>query len=185
MTFSKWGWLVSRNRKKLVGQLQETFSEIIEELSGGQLSGNLEFVCGWKNGPGQSSDHLFEKLKENNERDRFRKSTSIGPQLDDFDVLLHGKKARKFASQGQQRSCAVALLLSVVKLLTESGMKQPIILMDDVSSELDANVRMRLFDIVTRQDGQTIITTTEETLIDDLVPQRVFRVENGIVRVES
>jgi len=184
-TFSKWGWMVSKNRKELVEQLENDFSDIIEELSDKELSGKLRYICGWKDGPGSDADHLFGKLKDCYERDKFRKSTSIGPQLDDFDVLLHMKKARKFGSQGQQRSCAVALLLSIVNIITELGMERPIILMDDISSELDSNVRKRLFEIIKRLNAQTIVTTTEESLIDDLVPQSLFRVKKGTVKVES
>ncbi len=184
VALSKWGWLVSNNRKELVKQIEDKFSEIIEDISDGELSGSLEFVSGWKDGPGSDSEFFLEKLQDIYERDKIRKITTIGPQMDDLDVMIHMKKARTFGSQGQQRSCAVALLLSIVNLLTELGMERPIILLDDVSSELDANVRKRLFEIIKRNQGQTIVTTTEKSLMDDLEPQRVFMVDRGMVKVE-
>lgn len=184
-TLSKWGWILSKNRKDLLDRLQDNFSETIRKLSKGSLDAKLEFVCGWKDGPGPDSNHLLEKLDNVYDRDRFRKMTTLGPQLDDFNILLNDQRARKFGSQGQQRSCALALLLSTVDLLTKQGMERPIILMDDVSSELDADVRKRLFEIIMNYRTQTIVTTTEESLVKDLSPQRVFRVENGEVRVES
>ena len=90
---------------------------------------------------GESTEEIYNKLKtalNNNVEDDCRTGfTNIGPQRDDFDIIINQKKAKMFASQGQQRSAVLSLKLAEAKVLSELTGENPVILLDDVLSELD------------------------------------------------
>jgi DNA replication and repair protein RecF len=94
---------------------------------------------------------------------------------------MGGSSARKFASQGQQRMAAIALLLAVVQEVVANGGERPVILLDDVSSELDSGRRKMLFERVGDLGGQVLITTTDEGMVAELADKSVkrFLVEGG------
>ena len=103
---------------------------------------------------------LYAHLLELREREYLSARTLIGPHRDEVIFLLDGQDSRRFASQGQQRSIALALKLGQLALIREISGNQPILLLDDVMSELDENRRDMLIKTL---DGQiqTIITTTD------------------------
>ena len=107
--------------------------------------------------------------------------TSTGPHRDDFSFLADGVDIRKFGSQGQQRTAALSLKLSEIELVKKMTKDTPVLLLDDVLSELDSNRQNYLLNSI--GDIQTIITCTG---LDDFVNNRfeinkVFRVANRTV----
>ena len=74
--------------------------------------------------------------------------TLAGPHLDDFDFRLNGKEARKFASQGQKRSLAIAVRLAQAKLISQTNAEFPIIIFDDVLAELDKNRTEKIIELL-------------------------------------
>ena len=114
------------------------------------------------------------------------KITSVGPHRDDFAFLLNGIDIRKFGSQGQQRTAALSLKLAEIELVKKITKDVPILLLDDVLSELDSNRQNYLLNTI--GDVQTIITCTG---LDDFVNNRfqinrVYQVTDGkIERIES
>ncbi len=180
------GAQVSQARRELVTGLLPGFAELVDELSSGQLAGSLRFKAGWNDEAGGSAGDLMEQINARLQSDLRRQTTSIGPQLDDFEILLDERPARRYASQGQQRVCAVALLLAVVSRAVAGGHPQPVILLDDVSSELDAKVRSRLFDRVASLGGQVLVTSTDPGLADELGADlgSLFRVQQGRVTMQ-
>lgn len=100
-------------------------------------------------------------LERKRPHDRRRKSTSVGPHLDDLELMLDGVAAKERASQGQHRAMALALKLAELEDLAERLGEPPILLLDDMSSELDAQRSRQLFEAVGRLDGQVILTATE------------------------
>ena len=99
------------------------------------------------------------KLKKNLVLDQKRGYTSIGPHLDDFSVVIDGLDARKFASQGQQRTAVLAIKMGEVALFKLAGGADPIILLDDVFSEFDQQRQHHLFNFLSDRGGQSFITT--------------------------
>jgi DNA replication and repair protein RecF len=97
--------------------------------------------------------------------ERGRKQALVGPPRDDITFLIDGREARSFASQGQQRTIALAWKWAEVALVTDLLKKKPVLLLDDVMSELDASRRAALTDLV-QQDVQTFITTTTTAYFD-------------------
>lgn len=175
------GSKVSATRAWLIEMLSPRIEEILSFLSDGHIRAQLRFHAGWKHDSSFSKESLAEALDQGLERDRRRGKTGTGPQGDDLDVVLNQASARRYASQGQQRAVAVALMLAVVDSAVSSGAEQPVILLDDVSSELDALRRDRLFERVRAFGGQVLITATEAKLVEPVYEKaaQVLTVHEG------
>ena len=119
------------------------------------------------------------------EKDLRFMTTNVGPHRDDLSFFNGDVDLRKYGSQGQQRTCALSLKLAEIELVRQLIHDQPVLLLDDVLSELDRNRQNYLLDSI--QDTQTIITCTglEEFIDGKLTLDRVFRVVNGTISIES
>ena len=169
------GSQVIERRITFTEQLNDIIGEIHSRLSGGRE--HLKVVYE----PDVTSENFAEALHRNQERDIRLKMTSTGPHRDDFSFLADGVDIRKFGSQGQQRTAALSLKLSEIELVKKMTKDTPVLLLDDVLSELDSNRQNYLLNSI--GDIQTIITCTG---LDDFVNNRfeinkVFRVANGTV----
>lgn len=134
-----------------------------EEVSFEYISPGISLV------PHASLDDIKEKLlqglKEKQDQDKQTGATSIGPHRDDILFCLNGQSARIYGSQGQQRSLVLAWKLALVRYTEEYLGKRPLLLLDDVMSELDATRRETITHFL-QQDIQTVITTTHEGYFD-------------------
>ena len=121
-----------------------------------------------------------DKLNSLYDREKLYGMTLIGPHRDDFSFLLDGKDLSLYGSQGQIRSAILALKLSEVFLFKEVEDDYPVLLLDDIFSELDVEKRNRLVKYIS-DDVQTIITTTDIHMIDESLVRKakVFNVCNG------
>ena len=119
------------------------------------------------------------------EKDLRFMTTNVGPHRDDLSFFNGEVDLRKYGSQGQQRTCALSLKLAEIELVRQLIHDQPVLLLDDVLSELDRSRQNYLLDSI--QDTQTIITCTglEEFIDGKLTLDRVFRVVNGTISVEG
>ncbi|MBQ9516153.1 MAG: DNA replication and repair protein RecF, partial [Ruminococcus sp.] len=128
-------------------------------------------------------DMLREKLREafqNAQREDFYTGyTSVGPHRDDLDFKINDISVRRFGSQGQQRSAVLSMKLSEAQLLYEKNEERPIILLDDVLSELDNSRQDFLLNKV--EDYQVFVTCCEESNKEQLKNGKVFYIENGVV----
>ena len=129
----------------------------------------------------QFKERFKEALRESFPRDRARGMTSVGPHRADLLVELDGVDARHFASQGQQRALILAMKLGEVEILTEHLQAPPILLLDDVSSELDVRRTEHLFHLIRRIGGQVFVTTTGAADLPSLPEDLSFYVRNGSV----
>ena len=178
---------ISESRKEVLERISRHAEEMVSGVIPGAGNVSISFEPGWSLGGEISSGELLRQLRENLKADLRRGQTGLGPQQDDFDVELGGSSARKFASQGQQRIMAIAMLLAVVSEVIACGGERPVILLDDVSSELDAVRRKMLFDRVGELGGQVLITTTDEGMVAELPEEEVkrFHVEQGRVKAQE
>ena len=131
--------------------------------------------------PSVESEELEQSLWRNRERDLRMKMTSSGPHRDDLIVSVNGIDIRKYGSQGQQRTAALSLKLSEIYLVKKKIRDTPVLLLDDVLSELDSSRQTYLLESI--HDIQTLITCTG---LDDFVSHqfkinRVFQVVKGHV----
>lgn len=125
---------------------------------------------------------LAEGLRQTSRDERDRGYTLIGPHRDDLSAALNGRDVKTYASQGQHRAFVLAMKIAEISYLEERYHFAPILLLDDVSSELDRERNRFLFDFLReRAEGQVFITTTHRDfiLLDEDV--RVFHVEHGDV----
>jgi DNA replication and repair protein RecF len=132
--------------------------------------------------PGGDSDHLSAQLLERRAEEARRRVTLCGPHRDDFLPALDGLPAGTFASEGQQRTIALALKLAQATLLHEARQQSPILLLDDIFGELDPHRRNALLAALPA-GSQKLITTTHLGWLDTqpLDAQR-YQVERGTIR---
>jgi len=123
----------------------------------------------------------LERLRRSRDDDIFRGSTSSGPHRDDLQLSLNGVEARLFSSQGQQRSIVLSLKIAELMLLTEMTGETPILLLDDVMSELDQSRRSKLMEVI--QGHQVFLTCTDTAQI--FPSDQILISENIDAAVES
>ena len=124
-------------------------------------------------------DRYRDRLQADRADDLRQGSTRNGPHRDDFLLTLDGRNAHDFASQGQQRSCALALRIAEVGLMEARRGEAPLLLLDDLGSELDAGRRTRLLETL-RGGAQAFLTTTRRTdFVADLPLAASWRVDAG------
>ena len=111
------------------------------------------------------AESFLAKLVERRTVDAVRGMATVGPQRDDLEIALSGRGARGHASQGQHRTIALALKLAEVELTTSLRALRPLVLLDDVSSELDRSRTAQLFEHLAREASQVFLTTTRAELI--------------------
>ena len=170
-----YGGKIIERRRAFAEQLNEIIYDIHLRLSGGKE--HLKIVYE----PDVEEDAFAERLSQGQERDIRMKMTGTGPHRDDFSFLADGVDIRRFGSQGQQRTAALSLKLSEIELVKKMTKDTPVLLLDDVLSELDSKRQNYLLNSI--GEIQTIITCTG---LDDFVNNRfeidkIFQVVNGAV----
>lgn len=129
--------------------------------------------------------NYYELLKQNFKKDLIANRTTIGPHKDDLDIGISGYPARKYASQGQQKSILLALKLAQYLKLKQSKSLSPILLLDDVFDRLDRNRTSNLMEIISNADfGQVFITDTNRSRVEEIFKSdqselRFFPIING------
>ena len=131
-----------------------------------------------------SEENIVELMMKKSFDDIMRGNTKIGPHQDDLEFFINNLEARTYASQGQQRSIVLSLKLSEIHYLKQKTGDYPILLLDDVLSELDKNRQLKLLDAID-ENVQTFITTPSITDIkEDLLEKaKVFKIDNGNINV--
>lgn len=179
MQLIDYGRKIIASRRNFVKRLNEIIYGIHKRISGEREELILRYE------PDTEEEKLEEELMKNQERDLKLGMTSVGPHRDDMCFLIRDIDIRRFGSQGQQRSCALSLKLSEIELVKESIGETPVLVLDDVLSELDSSRQNFLLNSI--HDIQTIITCTG---LDEFVKNRfeinkVFKVVNGTVTAEN
>jgi DNA replication and repair protein RecF len=123
------------------------------------------------------AEKYFETMKKNRPNDLYLKNTTSGPHRDDIEILINGISARKFGSQGQQRSASLALKLGEAEIINDLKGEHPIILLDDVMSELDSTRQNYILNKMTGK--QVFITCCEKETISRLCAGKIIRIEKG------
>lgn len=124
-------------------------------------------------------ENFLKKLKDNVSRDREKGLTSVGPHRDDFNVFINNIDTKTFGSQGQQRTAILTMKFSSLKIIKEITGEYPVLLLDDVLSELDIN--RKRYVLSTIKGIQTIITCTGIKDLKDYLDSKakIFNVSNG------
>ena len=125
------------------------------------------------------AEKFRKKLNENRKDDIRTGVTNFGPHRDDIEILINGKNTRAFGSQGQQRSAVLSLKLAEASVLKERMGEEPVILLDDVLSELDSKRQDFLLNEL--KDCQVFITCCEKSNKEQLKEGKIFLLKNGEV----
>ncbi len=173
------GSKIIERRELFAKQLCEIIGDIHKKLSGGKE----EIIIRYE--PDVSIEDFDQRMKENQEKDIRSKMTSTGPHRDDFSFIVNGVDIRKYGSQGQQRTAALSLKLSEIELVKKMTKDTPVLLLDDVLSELDSNRQNYLLNSI--GDIQTIITCTglDEFVNNRFEINKIFKVTNGVIDINE
>lgn len=179
MQLVSFGSKMIERRKLFTEQLNEIIYDIHKKLSGGKEELFIHYE------PDVGIEEFENKLKLSQDRDIRSKMTSVGPHRDDFSFFVGNVDIRKYGSQGQQRTAALSLKLSEIELVRKIAKNNPVLLLDDVLSELDSNRQNYLLNSI--GNIQTIITCTglEEFVNNRFHINKVFRVSDGTVTCMS
>lgn len=181
MQLVQYGAEIMQMRKAFIDQLSVFSGKIHESITCGQEKLDIQYASNVKYDPDKEKQMniLQEALEQSSETDRRMKTTTRGPHKDDLRFMVNGINARKFGSQGQQRTCALSLKLAELDFIKQETGESAILLLDDVMSELDQSRRAYLTDSL--EENQIFITMTEaeEELIRAYRHPAVFKVKDG------
>ena len=183
----RYGAAIVRYRAYFVRKLEEFTPAIHGEFSGGREVLSLRYVTE----PGveglateaEICAALLSRYESHKSAEKAAKKCLTGPHRDDLEVNIDGRSARQFASQGQTRTAALSLKLAQRDIMRDDRGEYPVLLLDDVLSELDA--RRQEFVLNHIQGGQVFLTCCEEERLGALEGGKVFRVSGGCVTEEA
>ena len=178
----EYGSVIIKARDKFIKELNEIISPIHQKLTGGKELLSVYYE------PNVELDDLEKRLAAARKKDIYTKQTTVGPHKDDFSFIIgapEGIDIRKFGSQGQQRTASLSLKLSEIEIVKRSKKENPVLLLDDVLSELDSNRQNYLLNTI--GDIQTIITCTglDEFVNNRFEIDKLFKVTDGTVSSEN
>jgi DNA replication and repair protein RecF len=172
------GYHIIIERLKYINKLNFYGKDIHKDISSGKENVEFKYISTIKDLE-DIENSFYELLRRNRKKDIEKGTTSIGPHRDDFIVLINDVDTKSFGSQGQQRSAVLTIKFSSLKIIKEMTSEYPVLLLDDVLSELDFNRKRYILSTI--GEIQTIITCTG---IEDLTnyldnSSRVFKVKEG------
>lgn len=173
---------VISERIEYIKKLQNKATDIYKGISGEKEELGIKYLSNVRYESEDKQDIAriyFENMKKNRPNDLYLKNTTSGPHRDDIEILINKISARKFGSQGQQRSASLALKLGEAEIIKDLKGEHPVILLDDVMSELDVNRQNYILNKMTGK--QVFITCCEKETISRLDAGKVFKIENGKV----
>jgi DNA replication and repair protein RecF len=149
-------------RRRYLAELEPYFQAAFTAITQTGQEASLRYDADLPAGDDEHAarEALATSLRAARRRDVTRRQTTVGPHVDDLDLLLGGRLARSFASQGQLRAIVLAWKTAEMRLLKDVHGDAPILLLDDVSSELDARRNRYLFDLLDALECQCFVTTT-------------------------
>lgn len=155
----KFGTILIEKRKKLVKYLNSTIQDLYQSISGNNEKVKIDYKY-------SVMDNYMEELQLSRKRDIFSAKSHVGPHLDDLKFYLNGTKISASASRGEFRTLLLAMKLAEIQFIKEKTQHQPILLLDDIFSELDPDRSQHLLSIL--KNHQTIITTTDITNLHEI-----------------
>lgn len=175
MQMVNYGRKVIETRRLFIAQLNEWLEQIHGRLTGNREKLRLVYQ------PSTEPENFERVLLSKRDQDIRMKMSGTGPHRDDFLFMVGEVDIRKFGSQGQQRTAALSLKLAEIELVRQSIGDEPVLLLDDVLSELDSSRQNYLLDCI--KDIQTVITCTglDEFVNHRFNIDRIFKVTDGTV----
>jgi DNA replication and repair protein RecF len=172
-----------RDRFLYVQRLIPFFSEVYRKVTGGEESAELDYPYGGVNDE-LLRNTLRQDLKREWEKERRLGQTLAGPHRDDVEFRINGFSLRLYGSQGQQRSYILAFKAAQIMDLEATTGESPVLLLDDMTSELDQRRQSLFFRFLHERQGQVFITTTDIAPLEaaGMIQARYFRLDQGTVK---
>ena len=168
--------IIHNYRKEYINKLLEKLNIIHPGLTQNKESINIIYKTDFKD-----VNSFQDSLKRNRNNDFFKGYTSIGAHREDFEIFINEKSLNLYGSQGQHRTAILALKIAELNIIKEETLENPVLLLDDVTSELDENRVMSIFDVV--KDYQVLITCTDLSQVlkyDSLTKDiKLFNIKGG------
>jgi len=161
-------------RTAYVSQIADRFAAAYEEITRSGVRATARYITETPDAPS-----ILSALRDSLRRDLARGFTTCGPHADDLELMLDDRPARLFGSQGQLRAVVLALKIAEIQHLESVLGEPPVLMLDDVSSELDPQRNRYLFDFIRQMSCQCVITTTDPSHILLTEDRKDFRVLNG------
>lgn len=165
--------VLTRRRAELCEAMQLPVADFHARVSGGEEFVTVAYLAG------SAGDDLGEELLAIREEEARLRVTLRGPHRDDLEMMLRGQDARAFASEGQQRTMTLAMKLAQARVLFELRGKAPLLLVDDVFGELDADRRRAFLNCLPKGTQKVLTTTRMEWAGEEEFLGRVYQVEGG------
>lgn len=177
MQLADFGNKIIKRREEFINQINEIIYRIHDKLSGGKENLILKYE------PNVREVNILSEIRNSREKDIKLKTTSVGPHRDDLGFYIKDIDIRKFGSQGQQRTAALSLKLSEIELVKKIINDTPILLLDDVMSELDSKRQNQLLDSL--DEIQTIVTCTglDEFIENRINVNKIYKIVNGTASI--
>lgn len=186
ISLASYGAAIAFKRSAFIAELSEIAAKVYDGISSGKELLSLKYSCSSSKDLSEMAiieNNYLETLKTGRESDMKLGYTFHGPQRDDMEILLGGRDIRVYGSQGQKRSAVLALKLSEAELLAQLIGEQPVALLDDVMSELDAS---RQDYLLNRLDGwQVFITCCDPGPLRLLNRGNIYHMEKGMLTEKS
>jgi DNA replication and repair protein RecF len=184
--FLETGAVVRRERSRYLHRIRPLFRETYRTITAAREEADFTYLPVGEDEE-EIKNALSRELQREHERERRLGQTLAGPHRDDPEFIVNGRSARLFASQGQQRSLILAFKTAQIIDLERITGEPPVLLLDDMTSELDRQRQGFFFRFLLSRKGQVFITTTEiEPLVrEGLRHGRFFRVNNGAFEQET
>ena len=170
------GSKIMNARAEFIRQVNESSAAVQSEKSSEKL--NIRYVPSIKL-DNVSTEELYRCLSEKESREAETGTSLYGIQRDDIEIFIDGREARLYASQGQQRTAALSMKIAQSEYIKQIKGEYPVLLLDDIMSELDINRRMYLAEHI--RDKQVLITSTDTDLADRDTDTKLFRIQSGTV----
>ena len=180
------GSRIRQDRLNYLTRFIPRLSRVYREITAGSESASLKYTVE-ENSIEALSGYLVEALQRLASRERKLGLTLAGPHRDDLDFLVDDRSLRSFGSQGQQRSYLLAFKAAQVMDLENELQDPPVLLLDDLASELDLRRQEGFFNFLLQRNGQIFLTSAQQTLLTDAVRQKAsyYKVDQGQVSAIS
>jgi len=180
----EYGAYIIKKRDEVLRSIVQLARSIHSKITEGREQLDISYVSSVdmkKVGPGTSLEDLFlKKLRDNRSTEIVKGITMTGPHRDDITIEIGGAGVKSFGSQGQQRTCALSMKLAELEFMKRETGEYPILLLDDVMSELDAERRKYLLEVVNGRIQSFVTTTGVEEVFQPVKHKgRVFEVKKG------
>ncbi|MCL1853037.1 MAG: DNA replication/repair protein RecF [Peptococcaceae bacterium] len=176
------GSRIIENRLLYTGSLRENMAESFYYLFGENQELELIYQSCGKSDYHDIVDNFAQQLENHMDQEIEQRTALYGPHRDDILVLLNGRPARYFASQGQQRALVLSMKLSEMEIIIREKGEPPLLLLDDIFSELDEIRQDFLMNYIVAAGQQTLVSLTHLDTMKDLRNSgQIFRVRNGVI----